>query len=78
MGLKVGTPGSTADDAPRSGWANSEELRAVHCRAAADVVRLIVIDLLGPDDGPESHVPWRLGQYAEHRPLACAAHVRWA
>jgi hypothetical protein len=54
------------------------QLRAIPPPLAADVVRLIVIDLLGWDDGLESHVPWRLGQHAEHRLQPRAAHVRWA
>src|SRR5215218_9587777 len=43
-----------------------------------DVVRLIAVDLLGSADGPGSHVPWRLGPYAEHRPLRLGADVRSA
>jgi len=45
---------------------------------AADVVRLIVVDLLGSDDASEFHAPWPHGQPAENALLPFAARVRWA
>jgi hypothetical protein len=58
--------------------AQSRSSAAIPPALAADAVGLIVVDLLGSDDGPESHVAWRLGQYAERGLLARPVHVRWA
>lgn len=44
----------------------------------ADVVRLIVVGLLGSADGREYRDLWRLGRHAEHRLLPRAAQVQWA
>ena len=47
---------------------------AIGCRCGW----LIVVDLLGSDDEPESRVSWPLGHHAERRLLPRAAQVRWA
>jgi hypothetical protein len=57
--------------------AQSRSSAAIPPALAADVVRLIVVDLLGSDDGSESPAPWPRGRHDEHRLLPRAAPVRW-